>query len=251
MSVIQFSINVLFCFDLWTQAQLAVRVSATFLSEKLDLLPELTIVLVGGGKTGKSSCGNTILNRECFNADNRTNGCAEGRGTISNKTVTVLDTPGCFPVTSDLLMAPSPCALLLVVNVSSSFKDANGEALEKQLEAGGARAWSRASVLFSYGDWLGDTNIEQRIESEGAALQRLVERCGNRYHVLDNKHWGDGSQVGRLMEQIEEMLVEERLLRDYHMERSSCSVQKQHEDAGTLSNKSLLSCRHQTYQDCK
>jgi hypothetical protein len=66
-------------------------------------------------------------------------------------------------------------------------------------------------VLFTFGDWLGDTTIEQRIESEGEPLQRLVERCVNRYHVLDSKNQGTGAQVTELLQKIEEMLVEERL----------------------------------------
>lgn len=121
----------------------------------------------------------------------------------------VLDTPGCCSVTYDLLK--SSCAILLVVNVSSSFKKHYKETLQKELEAIGEQLWSRTVVLFSYGDWLGDTSIEQRIESEGEPLQRLVDKCGNRYHVLDNKLRGDGAQVRELIEQIEEMQAEERL----------------------------------------
>lgn len=121
----------------------------------------------------------------------------------------VLDTPGCFVLTSELLEAA--CVVLLVVNVSSSFRDSQEEALEKQLEAAGARAWSRSMVLFSHGDWLGPTSIERRIESEGQALQRLVEKCGDRYHVLDNSNWGHGAQVEELMELMEQVLMEDRL----------------------------------------
>lgn len=230
-----------------------------FRTEKVNPLPELRIVLVGGRKTGKSSCGNTILSRECFDTDTQTTSCTEKRAKINSKLVTVLDTPGCFSVTSDLLMTPSPCAIVLVVNVSSSFKDAHREALEKQLEAGGGPMWSRAMVLFSYGDWLGDTSIEQRIEGEGEPLQRLVERCGNRYHVLDNKHWGDGAQVNKLIELIEEMLVEERLAilhrgDDDHMRKSVYSARDHQTDTVTPCKedlKVLMKGRHQVTHDCK
>ncbi|XP_023155289.2 GTPase IMAP family member 8 [Amphiprion ocellaris] len=213
--------------------------------EKLNPVPEMRIILIGGRKTGKSSCGNTILNQKSFDTDVQTTSCAEKRGEIEGKLVSVLDTPGCFSVTSDVLTAS--CAILLVINMSSSFKDAHREALEEQLEAGGGRLWRRTMVLFSYGDWLGDTSIEQRIESEGESLQRLVEKCGNRYNVLDNKHWGDGAQVKELMELVEEMLVAERmdaLQGGDHMYKSVSSAQ----NAMTLSKKDikeLIKRRHQ------
>ncbi len=167
----------------------------------------------------------------------------------------VLDTPGSFSVSSDLFMAFS--ALLLVVNVSSSFKDAHRVAMEKQLEAGGGQMWSRAVVLFSYGDWLGDTSIEQRIESEGRPLQRLVEKCGNRYHVFDNKHGKNGAQVDELIELVEEMLVESRLAalgRGDPMWKSVCSAGGQQLDAVNLRKRDLkvfTSCRHRLSTDCE
>lgn len=212
-------------------------------------------MLVGGRRTGKSSCGNTILSRECFDTDRRTTCCFEKQAKISGKTVAVLDTPGGLSVTSDLLVPP--CALLLVVNVSASFKDTHAKAMEKRLEAGGGQTWSRAMVLFSHGDWLGDTGVEQRVESEGGPLQRLVEKCGNRYHVLDNKHRGDGAQVTELIELIEEMLVEERIdvLRGGdHLWKSVSSAGGQRPDAVTLrtkDEKGLQSSRHQLFPDCK
>uniref|UniRef100_A0A3Q1GMM2 Si:ch211-214j24.15 n=1 Tax=Acanthochromis polyacanthus TaxID=80966 RepID=A0A3Q1GMM2_9TELE len=217
--------------------------------EKLNSLPEMRIVLIGGRKTGKSSCGNTILNQKSFDTDVQTISCAEKRGEIGGKLVSVLDTPGCFSVTADVLTASS--AILLVINVSSSFKDAHREALEEQLEAGGGRLWRRTMVLFSYGDWLGDTSIEQRIESEGESLQRLVEKCGNRYHVVDNKHWRDGAQVKELMELVEEMMVEERmdvLQGGDHMSKSVSLAR----DVMTLSKKDikeLIKRRHQLFSD--
>lgn len=166
-------------------------------------------MLLGGRKTGKSSCGNTILSRWSFCTNVPTTSCREDRAQVFGRSVAILDTPACFSLTSDLLEATS--VLLLVVNVSSSFSEGQEEALEKQVEAAGAQVWSRAMVLFSHGDWLGPTSIERRIESEGPALQRLVEKCGDRYHVLDNKHWGHGAQVEELMELMEQVLIEDGL----------------------------------------
>ncbi|XP_059204071.1 GTPase IMAP family member 8 [Centropristis striata] len=215
--------------------------------EKLQPLPEVRLVLVGGRKTGKSSCGDTILNRESFHTETRTSSCSEKQGKISGRTVAVLDTPGSFSVTSDLLVAS--CAILLVVNVSSSFKHAHMEALEKQLEGGGSQTWSRAVVLFSFGDWLGDTSVEQRIESEGEPLRRLLEKCGNRYHVLDNKHSDNAAQVNELIELIDEMLVGERLEILHRGDHMWKSVSFRHVTLCGNDLKKLTSCRHQLSQD--
>lgn len=208
------------------------------------------MVLVGGRKTGKSSCGNTILSRRSFCTNGPTTSCKEDTAQVFGRSVSVLDTPGCFSLTSDLLEPAS--VLLLVVNVSSSFGDSQEEALGKQLEAGGARVWSRTMVLFSHGDWLGPTGVERRIESEGAALQRLVEKCGNRYRVLDNKGRGNGAQVEELMELIEETLLEERLDAADHVWRSVCAAAAA---AGpptvTLQETSFRSHRHQLPQNCE
>ncbi|MEQ2225041.1 hypothetical protein ILYODFUR_013430 [Ilyodon furcidens] len=200
--------------------------------EKVTPLHELRLILVGGRKGGKSSCGNTILSRECFATNSQTVSCSEKQCKIKGKTVSVLDTPGCFPVSSEFLRTSS--AVLLVVNVSTSFTDLHREAIEKQLDGGRSQLWKRAMVLFSYGDWLGDTSIEQRIESEGEPLQRLVEQCGNRYHVMDNKNQGDGAQVMELIELVEEMLATQRLADLYngnHMWKRVCSAEEQQSDA--------------------
>ncbi|XP_034046357.1 GTPase IMAP family member 8 [Thalassophryne amazonica] len=181
---------------------------------KIRPLSEFRILLVGGRSTGKSSCGNTILSRESFHSDKQTTSCSEKCGKIGGKTLVVADTPGSVSLTSDLLETPPPSgftAILLIVNMSSSFTHSQRRAVENQLDAGGAQMWSRAMVLFSYGDWLGDTTIEQRIESEGPPLQALVRRCGNRYHVLNNKTRRNRGQVEELLQLIEEMVVEERL----------------------------------------
>ncbi|XP_041959280.1 GTPase IMAP family member 4-like [Alosa sapidissima] len=71
----------------------------------------------------------------------------------------------------------------------------------------GEQVWRHTIVLFTSGDLLGDTSIEEHIESEGEPLRWVIEKCGNRYHVLGKDQSRESLQVAELLEKIEEMVA--------------------------------------------
>ncbi|KAM6957830.1 LOW QUALITY PROTEIN: uncharacterized protein FYW47_011940 [Aplochiton taeniatus] len=191
--------------------------------ERLRSLKELRIVMLGSINARKSSSGNTILDREEFKLG-RTAQCVKRQGEVAGRQLTVVDTPGWWihstvegtpelvkqEIVCSVSLSPGPHALLLVIDADYVFKDEHRKAVEGHLGLLSQRVWDHTIVLFTYGDCLGDTTIEQHIEREGEALQRLVEKCGNRYHVFNNENRGDVTQVTELLEKIEEMVAGNR-----------------------------------------
>ncbi|XP_062394002.1 uncharacterized protein LOC134082355 isoform X2 [Sardina pilchardus] len=184
-------------------------------------ISDMRMVLLGYRGAGKSSSGNSILGREEFSTSGRTAECVKREGETAGRRITVVEAPGWWGnytlektperdkreiVLSVSLCPPGPHALLLLIDVSWSFTETHIRLVQEHMELLGERVWSHTIVLFTYGDCLGDTSIEQHIESGGEALQWVVEKCGNRYHVVDNKK-RDGGQVTELLEKIEEMVA--------------------------------------------
>ena len=197
-------------------------VSTFILSGRLRPITDIRIVLVGAKGSGKSSALNTILCRDSTQPLRRTAQCVVDKGFVFGRHVTVVDTPGWWMnyfcdestvfdlrelVLSLSLCPPGPHVFLLAVRVDRAFTETYRRAAQEHLQLIGEHIWSRVVLLLSFGDWLGGTTTERYIESEGEPLRWLVERCGNRYHVLNNKTKGDGFQVRELIGKIELLLA--------------------------------------------
>ncbi|XP_056222194.1 GTPase IMAP family member 8-like isoform X1 [Seriola aureovittata] len=183
--------------------------------------PSLRILMVGWVFSGKSAAGNRILRSEVFHTGERTMKALKQSGEVAGREVMVVDTPGWwkfFPasfipevVKSEILegvslCSPSPNVILLVVPPDTSFTDEQKRVTEDNMKLLGQRVWRHVIVLFTSGDTLGNKSIEQHIESEGKPLRGLIEKCGKRYHVLDNTSEA-GDQVTELLEKMEEMVA--------------------------------------------
>ncbi|KAI3368320.1 hypothetical protein L3Q82_008025 [Scortum barcoo] len=182
-------------------------------------LQELRIVMFGQKTSGKSATGNNLLQKKMF-ATCENKHCQMEEGEVAGKSITVIDTPGWYEDSSrcteemdkeivrGLSMSPVGVhAVLLVVPLDLMFREPQKLAVEEHMNLFDASIWKYTMVLFTYGDKLEDKSVEEHIESEHSALRWLVDKCENKYHVVNNLKKTDMSQVTELFEKIEEMVA--------------------------------------------
>ncbi|KAM6954486.1 uncharacterized protein FYW47_013455 [Aplochiton taeniatus] len=182
---------------------------------------ELRLVLLGRTGAGRSAAGNTILDREEFGA--QASPSAESQrsrrreGEVCGRRLVLVDTPDWFcpglsleEMRQDVglclrLSAPGPHAFLLVIPVEPSEEEERGM-MERMEEMFGEGCWGHTVILFTHADILTEQSIEEFLQAGSPDLQQLVEKCGNRFHVLNIKDGAQGTQVSKLLDQIEEMV---------------------------------------------
>ncbi|XP_066518212.1 uncharacterized protein [Hoplias malabaricus] len=162
---------------------------------KMILATKLKLVLVG--KTG-SAVEHLFLDREERSQAGASIG--RGQGWLAGREVTVVDTPEKLRDNEELmdsLTAQEPHAFLLVIPENQATEEARNM-VEKMEEIFGERCWRKAMVLFIItGEGLGSDDKDLHV-------QRLVEKCRNRSHILIEN--GDGGQVSGLLETVDQML---------------------------------------------
>eukprot|EP00064_Thunnus_orientalis_P007218 superscaffoldBa00000789_g7238 len=107
------------------------------------------------------------------------------------------------------LCTPGPHAIILVVSTAVAFTKAHLRSIREHMSL--LDVWRHTLVLFSWCDSIGETTVEQSIESGGRTLQLLVRKCNNRYHSFNIKA-DDPAQVTRLLEKIKWKVAENSIL---------------------------------------
>ncbi|XP_042565413.1 GTPase IMAP family member 7-like [Clupea harengus] len=188
---------------------------------------ELRLVLLGGSTAGKRAAGNTILGTEEFgrqasthtltHTSTETQHSESRQGEVAGRRVTVVETPDWFcsglsekDLRQDVglcvrLSAPGPHAFLLVIPVEPS----EGEErmmLEKMEDMFGEGCWGHTLILFTHAEGLRERSVEELLQTGSQELQQLVEKCGNRCHLLRVKDRPSDTKITQLLEKIEEMV---------------------------------------------
>lgn len=171
--------------------------------------------------------------------DRWTEECAKQRGEVLGRRVLVVDTPGWEwyysangtpawvtheTARSVSLCPPGPHAFLLVLRSRTSVTDDFVRQAECHLAMLGAdsSAWHRTMLVVTRGDEQGPidvSGIETSPRAEREAFRELLQRCGGRCHVMENRRrisspggangggGEDRQQVAELLLKLEEMVA--------------------------------------------
>ncbi|CAB1449912.1 unnamed protein product [Pleuronectes platessa] len=105
------------------------------------------------------------------------------------------------------LSAPGPHAFLLVVPIGRYTEEEN-QAVSEMLKIFGEEALRHHTlVLFTRGDDLEGMGIEEFLRKTAPpGLKALIDRCGSRYHVFNNKDPSNSGQVKELLMKVDKMV---------------------------------------------
>ncbi|XP_051258424.1 GTPase IMAP family member 7-like isoform X3 [Dicentrarchus labrax] len=187
-----------------------------------ELFQNRRIVILGPA-AGKSSLGNTIFQERRFKIghtfNSETRQCQVETKSVNERSITLIDTPGFFDtdrseeelkpeiVRCITECAPGPHAFLIVLKVEK-FTEQEQAVITKMCQYFSEEVFKYAIVVFTHGDQLPEGQIIEEFVFQNEFMSDLVEKCGRRCHVIDNKYWNQNTkdEYRNNQFQVEELL---------------------------------------------
>ncbi|XP_040887732.1 uncharacterized protein zgc:195075 [Toxotes jaculatrix] len=194
------------------------------------LKPAGRIVLLGKPRVGKSSLANTIFGEDVFDTNHSPNSgttqCQAKTRLVHRRPFTLIDTHGFLdPKRSEtkreivrclIECAPGPHAFVIVLKVEN-FTQQEQAVVDKISQCFSEEAFKYAVVVFTHGEQLPKRMKIEEFVHQNKCLNDLVQKCGGRCHVVDNKCWkkqknnyrSNEFQVAKLLNTFKNMVEEQ------------------------------------------